>query len=64
LGRQGARSAAAWAQGDETLKGTRQLWLYNPENFRPAQAEEFAQLNDLHLQVARAGAAKELYSKF
>ena len=26
------------AQGDETLKGTRQLWLYNPQNFSPEQA--------------------------
>lgn len=52
------------AQGDETLKGTRQLWLYNPENFSSAQVEEFAQLKDLHLKVARAWAAKELFSKF
>ena len=52
------------AQGDETLKGTRQLWLYNPQNFSPDQAEEFSALKDLHLKVARAWAAKELFSKF
>jgi transposase len=52
------------AQGDETLKGTRQLWLYNPQNFSPEQAEEFSALKDLHLKVARAWAAKELFSKF
>jgi transposase len=52
------------AQGDETLKGTRQLWLYNPENFSPDQAQEFAALKDLHLKVARAWAAKELFTKF
>ncbi len=52
------------AQGDETLKGTRQLWLYNPENFSEKQAGEFATLKDLHLKVARAWAAKELFSKF
>lgn len=52
------------AQGDETLKGTRQLWLYNPQNFSPQQAEEFSALKDLHLKVARAWAAKELFSKF
>jgi len=52
------------AQGDETLKGTRQLWLYNPENFSPKQAGEFSALKDLHLKVARAWAAKELFSKF
>jgi len=52
------------AQGDETLKGTRQLWLYNPQNFNSDQAEEFSSLKDLHLKVARAWAAKELFSKF
>jgi transposase len=52
------------AQGDETLKGTRQLWLYNPENFSPGQVEEFSALKDLQLKVARAWAAKELFSKF
>jgi transposase len=52
------------AQGDETLKGTRQLWLYNPEHFSPEQAEEFSALKDLQLKVARAWAAKELFSKF
>jgi transposase len=51
-------------QGDQTLKGTRQLWLYNPENFSAEQAEEFSALKDLHLKVARAWAAKELFSKF
>jgi transposase len=51
-------------QGDDTLKGTRQLWLYNPQNFSSDQAEEFSALKDLHLKVARAWAAKELFSKF
>ena len=51
-------------QGDETLKGTRQLWLYNPENFNPEQAEEFSTLKDLNLKVARAWAAKELFTNF
>ena len=52
------------AAGDDTLTGTRQLWLYNPENFRPEQAGEFERLKDLNLKVARAWAAKELFSKF
>ncbi len=52
------------AQGDETLKGPRQLWLYNPQNFSPEQADEFRALKDLQLKVARAWAAKELFSKF
>lgn len=34
------------AQGDETLTGSRQLWLYNPQNFSPEQAAEFAALKD------------------
>ena len=52
------------AQGDETLKGSRQLWLYNPENFNEEQRSEFAALKDLNLKVARAWAAKELFTKF
>jgi transposase len=52
------------AQGDETLKGTRQLCLYNPQNFSQDQAEESSALKDLQLKVARAWAAKELFSKF
>jgi transposase len=52
------------SQGDETLKGTRQLWLYNPQNFSDRQREEFAALKDLELKVSRAWAAKELFSKF
>ncbi len=52
------------AQGDETLTGTRQLWLYNPENFGPEQSKEFSAVKDLELKVARAWAAKELFSKF
>ena len=52
------------AQGDETLKGTRQLWLYNPQNFSSEQRKEFAELKDQQLKVARAWAAKELFSRF
>ena len=52
------------AQGDETLKGSRQLWLYNPQNFSENQASEFAALKELHLKVARAWAAKEIFTKF
>ena len=52
------------ARGDETLTGTRQLWLYNPEHFSPQQVEAFAALKDLHLKVARAWAAKEMFAHF
>jgi hypothetical protein len=33
------------------------LWLYNPRNSSPEQAEEFSVLKDLQLKVARAWAA-------
>jgi transposase len=52
------------AQGDETLTGSRQLWLYNPQNHSAEQASEFAALKALNLKVARAWAAKELFTKF
>lgn len=51
------------AQGDATLTGTRQLWLYNPQNFTEEQAAEFARLRDSGLKVARAWAAKELFAR-
>ena len=51
------------AAGDETLKGSRQLWLYNPMNFNDEQAASFAALRDSGLKVARAWAAKELFSR-
>jgi len=51
------------AAGDETLKGSRQLWLYNPMNFSQEQAASFAVLRDSGLKVARAWAAKELFTR-
>jgi transposase len=51
------------AEGDDTLKGSRQLWLYNPLNFSREQAARFAALRDSGLKVARAWAAKELFTK-
>ena len=56
-------SKGLMAQGDETLKGTRQLWWYNPANFRPEQAVNFAALRDQGLKAARAWAARELFSQ-
>ena len=51
------------AQGDETLKNTRQLWLFNPLNFSDEQAADFEHLKLSGLKVARAWAIKELFSK-
>ena len=50
-------------QGDETLKSTRQLWLFNPVNFSEEQAADFERLKFSGLKVARAWAIKELFSK-
>jgi len=52
------------AEGDEALKGSRQLWLYNPQHLSEEQALEFAALKELNLKVGRAWAAKELFCKF
>lgn len=50
-------------EGDETLKGSRQLWLFNPLNLSAQQQASFAQLKKLNLKVARAWAIKELFTK-
>jgi transposase len=47
------------SQGDERLKGTRQLWLFREENLTQKQAEAFEALKDLHLKTSRAWAIKE-----
>lgn len=46
---------------DETLKGTRQLWLFNPENLSDEQWERFESLKTAHLKTARAWAIKEQF---
>ena len=45
--------------GDDTLKGTRFLWLQNPENMKPKNRRRFRELRDTALKVARAWAMKE-----
>ena len=47
------------AEGDETLTGTKYLWLYAEENLPQNQAEWFAALRALHLKTGRAWALKE-----
>lgn len=58
-----AEHKALMAVGDDTLKGSRQLWLYKPLHFSEEQAARFAALKDSGLKVARAWAAKELFPK-
>jgi transposase len=50
---------ALLAAGDETLKGTKYLWLYSAENLPPGHRQTFAALFRLDLKVARAWALKE-----
>ena len=45
--------------GDDQLKGSRYLWLQNPENMKPRQRLRFESLRDKSLRVARAWAMKE-----
>jgi transposase len=47
------------AQGDESLTGTKYLWLYAEENLPERHEERFAELKHLHLKTARAWAIKE-----
>jgi len=52
------------AQGDDTLKNTRTLWLYGMENVPGQHAQRFAAVKELNLQTARAWAIKEVFRSF
>lgn len=52
------------AQGDDTLKGQRYLFLYNPEGFSATQSEAFEELLKINLKAGRAWAYKELFTEF
>jgi transposase len=47
------------AEGDETLKGTKYLWLYAKENLPESARDRFVALRALHLKTGRAWAIKE-----
>ena len=47
------------AVGDETLKGSKYLWLYSRENVPERRRDEFAALRRQELKVGRAWAGKE-----
>jgi len=47
------------AAGDETLKGSKYLWLDSRENLPDQRREEFAELRRRELKVSRAWAIKE-----
>jgi transposase len=45
--------------GDNTLKGTKYLWLFSEENLPDSYVEKFADLRGMHLKTGRAWAIKE-----
>ncbi len=47
------------SQGDETLKGSKYLWLFSEENLPEDFEERLAALQKLHLKTGRAWAIKE-----
>jgi transposase len=50
--------------GDETLKGTKRLWLFNPENLSDETWADFQSLKDAELKTARAWAIREQFRWF
>lgn len=50
--------------GDERLKGSKQLWLFNPENLSDDRWIEFEALKDQELKTSRAWAIKEQFRWF
>lgn len=49
---------------DDTLVGTKQLWLFNPENLSDEQQIHFAELQELALKTGRAWTIKEQFRHF
>lgn len=49
---------------DERLKGTRQLWLYNPVNLNEQRQEDLQRLAEQNSRTARAWLQKENFSGF
>jgi transposase len=50
--------------GDNSLKGTKRLWLYGAENLPPSQADAFDILKSQKLKTGRAWAMKEMFRDF
>lgn len=50
-------------QQDGTLKGTKYLWLTNPNNWTEQQQASFKDLKDKGLKVGRAWSIKEMFSE-
>jgi transposase len=56
--------AALKKEGDQTLTGTKQLWLWNPENMSDEKWPEFEALKDAELKTSRAWAIREQFRWF
>jgi transposase len=52
------------AEGDDTLRSTRQMWLYGFENVPVKHALHFEQVRNLNLQTSRAWGIKEVFRSF
>lgn len=55
----GAEQKTLRKRGDDTLKGTKYLWLRNPANMSRAQRRALAELRQASLQTGRAWSLKE-----
>jgi transposase len=51
-------------EGESPLTGSKQLWLFNPDNFSESQSLRFSDLKDLELKTSRAWAIKEQFRWF
>lgn len=52
------------ADGCETLKGSKQLWLFNPANMSDEQCQQLDELKKLELKTSRAWAIREYFRWF
>jgi transposase len=52
------------SEEDESLKGSKQLWLFNPENMSEELRKELTELRKLGLDTGRAWAIKEQMRRF
>jgi len=59
-----AENKSLSADGDQTLKGTRQMWLYNMENLDDDRWEQLMQLQRADLKTGRAWSIKENFRHF
>jgi transposase len=50
--------------GDETLKGSKYLWLTNPDNFKPEEKSAFRHFALDELKVGKAWSIKEAFQHF